>query len=175
MIAALDVCYAHGAGFGACVLFADWQSTEAEISSVRVDGVAPYTPGAFYRRELPVLVAALQCVRPRISTVIVDGYVWLRAGEPGLGGRLHEVLDGSVPVIGVAKSPLRDDDWSTPLRRGKSGRALRITAAGMSETEAAACIAAMPGSGLIPTMLARADRAGRDAASGKCPDTLSGR
>ena len=98
--------------------------------------------------------------------IIIDGYVYLdRDGRPGLGARLYEALQGKVPVVGVAKTALRDDDWSIPVLRGVSKTPLRVTAIGMDQTEAAAHVRAMAGAYRIPEMLKQVDQMARDYAA----------
>lgn len=161
MIAALDAAYSGDVGCGACVLFEEWTSEEpAQVSTARVENVAPYIPGAFYERELPVLLAVLAAANTQPAALIVDGYVWLdAAGAPGLGAKLHEVV--GAPVIGVAKSNYREDDWSARVLRGKGARPLYVTAAGMPVEEAASLITRMAGAARVPDMLHRADREAR--------------
>jgi deoxyribonuclease V len=100
-------------------------------------------------------------VRPDL--ILVDGYVWSGPDKPGLGARLYESLDQSIPVIGVAKTPFRGDDWSIPVLRGKSRTPLHVTAAGLDPEEAAQHIRDMHGPHRLPEMLKQVDRAARDA------------
>jgi deoxyribonuclease V len=168
LLACLDVAYAENSAHAACVLFRDWQSDRPDrVVTTRLDAVAPYEPGAFYKRELPALLAVLAEANADCAAIIVDGYVWLDGRlRPGLGAHLHRALGERIPVIGVAKTAFRDDDWSIRALRGKSNRPLFVTAAGMDASEAAANVAAMHGEGRIPTMVRLADRAAR---AGSCP------
>ena len=53
----------------------------------------PYTPGEFYKRELPCILSAMKRFSLQIETMIIDGYVWLDAsGRKGLGAILYELL-----------------------------------------------------------------------------------
>lgn len=167
VILALDAAYAEANAAAAGVCFADWNADVALQSlSVRLDGVPPsYEPGAFYKRELPMLMALLDQVSIPISTIVVDGYVWLSAGSPGLGARVFEALGRRVPVIGVAKTKFQDDTWSQPVRRGVSDAPLYITAAGIDRTDAARCIARMSGASRMPTLLKQVDGLARAALS----------
>lgn len=128
----------------------------------RLPPAAAYEPGAFFRRELPLLRAALDLVRSPPDIVVIDGFVWLDAeNRPGLGAHLHDAV--KIPVIGVAKTAFRScESWSAATRRGKSTRPLFVTAAGLDQAEAAAMIAAMHGAHRIPTLVALADRAARE-------------
>jgi deoxyribonuclease V len=166
-LACLDVAYNDDSAYAACVLFDDWRAEHPlRVVTRRGDGVAPYEPGAFYKRELPVLLAVLAEAGERYATLVVDGYVWLDALlRPGLGARLHQALGEAVPVVGVAKTSFHDDAWSARAFRGQSKRPLFVTAAGMDATEAASRIVAMHGDGRIPTLLRLVDRRARDEAA----------
>jgi deoxyribonuclease V len=165
-ILAVDVAYAESCSAAAGVCFADWSSEIAVNEfSVRVDGAPPaYEPGAFYKRELPMLMALLDQAPVPVSTIVIDGYVWLGGdGRPGLGARLHESLARRVPVIGVAKTKFHDDTWSQAIRRGASEAPLYVTGAGIDRTDAARRIARMSGAARIPALLKQADDLARSS------------
>jgi deoxyribonuclease V len=144
------------------VLFRDWDSAEPErVLTATLAKVAPYEPGAFYKRELPLLLAVLKKAPSDLEAIIVDGYVWLGDRKPGLGAHLHEALSGATPIIGVAKTPFRDDDWSTPVIRGTSARPLYVTTIGLPARTAASKVRAMHGDHRVPTMLKLVDAAAR--------------
>jgi deoxyribonuclease V len=151
----------------ACVLFEQWADPiEAGTRVVMVSNVAPYEPGAFYRRELPCLQAVLGAVGAPVEAVVVDGYVWLSAeGRPGLGAHPFEALGRSTPVVGVAKTSFTGSALAEPVLRGGSARPLYVTAAGADARTAAGWIRSMHGAHRIPTLLRRADRLCRDAMS----------
>lgn len=165
MLIALDVAYgdgprepAHAAG----VLFADWDAARPlHALRVEVATVASYAPGAFFERELPCLLKVLCEVREAPAVAIVDGYVWLADGRPGLGAHLHEALGRRTAVVGVAKTPFKGDTWSVAVVRGHSTRPLRITAAGLDQDLAARHIATMRGPYRLPDMLRLADQVAR--------------
>ncbi len=159
MIAAVDVAYHGGGATAACVLFRSWSDGESAVEYLQEFGkVEEYRPGEFYLRELPPLLALLGKVAEPLEVVIVDGYVWLGGGKPGLGAHLFEELRGSVTVIGVAKSSFAGSREAIPLLRGASRRPLYVTAAGIDAATAAQHILAMHGPHRIPTLLKRADR-----------------
>lgn len=165
MLYALDVDYRDdGSARAAVVGFHAWDDPRpAHEAVVRLDGVAPYEPGAFYRRELPCLRAALRDVPAPPTGVVVDGHTWLRAlDDPGLGARLWEALGRAVPVVGVAKQAFQGG-VAVPVRRGASENPLWVTAAGMDAADACRCVAIMHGAHRLPTLLKRVDRACRDA------------
>jgi deoxyribonuclease V len=181
VIAALDVSYRPAIDGGphpapgaapplpaaatACVLFQHWADpVEAAHHLVLVDEVAPYEPGAFYRRELPCLLSALGAVGAPVDTIVVDGYVWLSADQrPGLGAHLFEALGGRTAVVGVAKTSFAGSSFAEPVLRGSSAHPLYVTAAGVAAPTAARWIRDMAGPHRIPSLLQRADRLCRDA------------
>lgn len=161
---ALDVDYRDCGAVTAAVMFADWTSSTAlrTLTSHRAE-IEPYQPGEFYKRELPCLLAALELLPHSPTLVIIDGYVWLPQGLPGLGARLWEALGQTIPVVGVAKNPWRDHDIALPVLRGGSQRPLFVTAAGTDPVEAARGVESMHGSFRHPTLLKLADSLCRTA------------
>lgn len=165
-IACLDVAYHDDAAGVACVLFDKWDDEKPKhVHSHRFAFQASdYQAGAFYKRELPFLIALLNEIDEPLKAVIVDGYVWLGHNhEIGLGAALYQALDEQIPVIGVAKNRFRDDDWSVPVIRGKSGKPLFVTAAGGDVEDAAQIIENMHGEHRIPILLKYVDRFAREA------------
>lgn len=165
MKACLDVHYTEdGAAAAACLLFGDWTDPDPAATFLEtLRDVPPYEPGAFYRRELPCLLAVLAQTTPAPDTILIDGYVWLGPDRrPGLGERLYGALGRTVPVIGVAKTAFADTP-AVPVLRGGSARPLWVTAAGMDEAEAAGHVAAMHGVHRLPSLLKLVDRLCRSA------------
>jgi deoxyribonuclease V len=163
-IAILDGAYAADAAGVACVLADAWTvgTPRTEISRHLVCAPAPYVPGEFYRRELPLLRAVIDDINPPPAIIVIDGYVWLGAdGTPGLGARLFESLRSMIPIIGVAKTRYRSDTWSERICRGKSRRPLYVTSAGVENAMAARLISGMHGEHRIPTLLQQADSLAR--------------
>ena len=164
MHVALDVCYGPTWTRGAAVGFgsvADERPAFVVTEDV-AGGAEEYEPGNFKKRELPFLVALVEACRARgaITTILVDSYVWLDGGRPGLGGHLYEVLDKAIPVIGVAKTRYRGAD-AIELLRGQSKSPLLITSAGIEPSAAADFVRAMHGEHRIPTLLQAVDRASK--------------
>ncbi len=164
-LACLDAAYTESAASAACVLFATWDaSAPLRVLATRRGAPAAYEPGAFYKRELPLLLAVLDQLERLPGTLIIDGYVWLDAeGRPGLGAMLHRALDERIPVIGVAKTWFAGASACIPVVRGGSRRPLYVSAAGIDAAEAAQGVLSMHGRYRIPTLLRLADRAARDA------------
>jgi deoxyribonuclease V len=159
VIVALDVHYPDAGAVVGAVAFEAWDDARAAWSFVhRRAEVAPYEPGAFYKRELPCLLGLLQesGVQPRC--LVVDGYVDLDgASRPGLGRHLFDALGGRVPVVGVAKSAFVGIGEECAVLRGDSQRPLFVTCAGIDLATARADVARMHGAHRIPTLLAAVD------------------
>lgn len=157
-----DVDYPSGGGARAAgVVIEHWDATDSvEERTVWIDEVDPYEPGAFYRRELPCLLALLERVDSTPTCVVVDGHVWLD-GRPGLGARLHEAT--GLPVVGVAKNAFAGGE-ARELLRGESRRPLYVSSVGMPVDEACRAVASMAGEHRLPSMLKRVDRLARDGA-----------
>jgi deoxyribonuclease V len=170
VILCVDVDYRTSCAVAAGVGVAAWEGAHAMLErTVRVEGAPlPYEPGAFYRRELPPLVALLDELGARDaepSVIVVDGYVWLGEGRPGLGAHLYEVRGRRTPVVGVAKEAFHDNGVALPVLRGASRRPLYVTSIGLDPHDAAAAVVGMHGPGRIPTMLRLVDRLARATTS----------
>jgi deoxyribonuclease V len=166
VIAIVDVDYRDREAVAACLEVDAWTDPAPRREHLaRVAPVAPYRPGAFYRRELPCLLAVLDQVREAPEVIVIDGYVVLdRAGRrPGLGAHLFEALDRGPAIVGVAKNRF-EGAAAREVVRGASARPLYVTAVGLPVAEAAARVAAMHGDHRLPTLLRRVDRLARDAA-----------
>lgn len=166
MILAVDVHYTESVAVAAGVCFEHWDDTRPARTCIsRFGAVAPYEPGAFYRRELPCLLGLLREHHLRPAIIVVDGHVFLDdEGRPGMGKHLFDALDGHVPVIGVAKTAFVGVGEDHALLRGDSTRPLYVTAAGLPLPVAKSHIQAMHGEHRLPTLLRVVDRACRDAA-----------
>lgn len=164
MILTTDVAYRAGAATAVGVLHCDWRTDDiVQIIIRRIDPVAPYESGHFYKRELPCIMALLAEVDCAPEAIVVDGYVDLgRARKPGLGRRLFETIGEAISIIGVAKRPFADTPDRCRVFRGKSKTPLYVTAAGMSLSRAKSHVQAMHGGYRIPTILKLADRVCRE-------------
>jgi deoxyribonuclease V len=163
---ALDVYYGPTSARGAAIGFANATDETPALRVVLEFAGAPgeYEPGDFKKRELPYLLELVESSRSRaaaLTTILVDGYVFLDGGRPGLGAHLYDALERTLPVIGVAKTRYRGAA-AIELLRGASKSPLLISAAGMEPAEAAAFVASLHGEYRIPTMLRLVDRASRD-------------
>lgn len=155
MICALDVDYQDTGVTCAAVGFDAWSDAVARLELVlRSPGpAAAYQPGAFYERELPYLLAALEHLPP-VEAIVIDGYVWLGPERPGLGWHLHQRVGGC--VLGVAKTTFEGAE-ALEVIRGDSARPLYVTSIGIPPAEAAARIGAMHGEHRMPTLLRLVD------------------
>lgn len=161
MLVALDVAYSETQGYAVAVAFPTWDAAVvAATYTATVAPIAAYEPGAFYKRELPCLLAVLaQLDLPNINCVVVDGYVTLGAEQrPGLGQHLYEALGGRVPVVGVAKTRFAGvAPQVAPVLRGQSHNPLYVTSVGLPVAEAALLVASMHGDYRFPTLLKHLD------------------
>jgi deoxyribonuclease V len=162
---AVDVHYDPAGQFSraALVAFDDWSSSVAtDERTVEREGVEPYVPGEFYRRELRPILAVLALRVAPLDLVIVDGHVWLDAQQkPGLGAHLHEALGGGVPVVGVAKTSFHGATLAVPVHRGIGTRQLYVSSLGIAIEDSVAAVQAMHGAHRIPTLLRRVDQLAR--------------
>lgn len=167
MHVALDVGYPNRGALAACVGFLDWTDAEPDLTlTAQIPEVEEYVPGQFYQRELPCLLAVLKKLEDTPDTIVIDGQVHLDDAEkPGLGMHLFEALNREVPVIGVAKSSFRGLTRAIEVYRGGSERPLFVTAAGMSDRDAADRIQQMRGEFRIPTLLKKVDQMSRGQAN----------
>ncbi len=163
MIAAFDTCHFDNGSCTGVVLFENWTDGVAVKETVcRLAGATDrYIPGEFYKRELPCIMAALESLEERIETIVVDSYVQLAPGQPGLGQKLFELLQEKVTVVGVAKTRFHTATDAIEICRGKSSRPLFVSAAAMDVGIAADHIKAMHGNFRIPTLLKLADTLSR--------------
>jgi deoxyribonuclease V len=160
MIACIDVGYQEKSALAACITISDWKASAPVAShSVAIQNVEEYVPGAFYKRELPCIEAMLKELGAKPDVIVIDGYVWLDAqGKKGLGAHLFELLNGEIPVIGVAKTSFATATNAIEVFRGQSSRPLWVTAIGTNEFDAAKHVQSMHGNHRIPTILTLVDR-----------------
>lgn len=161
MITLFDACYGGNQAAFACIALTGWSSDRYIHSQTCILPVAsPYIPGAFFKRELPGILRLCQIVIWPLDVLVVDGYVHLPGGRPGLGGYLHVELQR--PVVGIAKNPYAGLRACIPVYRGGSRKPLFVTAAGMDVEQAAEHVQAMAGSHRIPLMVKTVDRLAKE-------------
>ncbi|MBR9861429.1 endonuclease V [bacterium] len=161
MLLAVDIYY-HSDNSATCigVLF-NWTDLEPKkVIKEHLDSVEPYVPGSFYLRELPCILEIVKNVDLKtLEAIIIDGHVYLKDDEPGLGAHLYNTLDHKVPIIGVAKRKyFAHSDLSRAILRGMSKTPLYITSIGLDIDEAKRKILDMPGTFRIPHMLKTLDQ-----------------
>jgi deoxyinosine 3'endonuclease (endonuclease V) len=162
MIFAFDVAYnenniAQAVGIG----FEKWTDERPKVIHKEfIIGLESYTPGEFYKRELPCIEKILgKLDLGTIDTMIIDGYVYLDNGRPGLGAHLFNKLDQKIPIIGIAKTAFENNSiYIREIKRGQSTKPLYISAAGILLDDAAVLIQKMDGNYRIPTLLSKLDQ-----------------
>lgn len=161
MIVALDVYYRQEEAKAVGVTFEAWNSeTLTSKHEVTLPGLAPYKPGAFYKRESPCLLAVLEQINlAEVDCLVIDGYVVLDdEGWPGLGWHLYEHLEEKIPVIGVAKTRFfHVGHQVVGVLRGESKSPLYVASAGIHVGVAAAFIEKMAGPFRMPALLQELD------------------
>jgi [ribosomal protein S5]-alanine N-acetyltransferase len=162
MLICVDVDYAPAETRTACVGFHGWQSEGAAHEWVdrSSEVAAPYRAGRFFERELPFVLGAVSRLKAPPAAMIVDGYVELGPGKPGLGARLHEAMESHPVVIGVAKKAFAGAP-SVEVLRGRSKTPLYVTAVGVDAAVAAGWVKSMHGAHRLPTLLQRVDHLAR--------------
>jgi deoxyribonuclease V len=169
-IACVDVAYAtQGRARAACVVIDAWENEHpCACYATDVEATEPYASGAFYRRELPCLLAVLRLLAAPPAVVVIDGYVHLPPdARLGLGAHLYDALAQRSAVVGIAKSAFAGAaDCSTvvPVLRGRSKNPVYVSAAGIRLPEAAAAVRSMAGSHRIPAIVRVVDRLTREPA-----------
>lgn len=166
MILAFDTFYSNNnTAKTACVQFKSWQDAEpVQTYQEILTDVEDYTPGEFYKRELPCILSLLKQIDiTNCEAIIIDGFVTLDdTGKYGLGAYLYHELKDTIPVIGVAKNDFKSLNSSKlKIVRGKSAKPLYVTAKGIDIKTAATCITNMHGNFRIPTLLKLVDTLGR--------------
>jgi deoxyinosine 3'endonuclease (endonuclease V) len=159
LLLAFDAYYTDTTTKLVAAIFPDWAATApTELRTWASGPAAAYQPGQFYKRELPLILTALQDFDlNEVDAIIVDGYVYLDAnGRLGLGGHLYQALNEEVPVVGIAKSYFRDTN-AEAVCRGESKKPLYVTAFGMDQQAAGNRLREMAGYYRMPDVLAAVD------------------
>lgn len=164
MILAIDIGYHDNKARCVGAVFNLRAPLPKEILVEKIDHVAPYETGSFFKRELPGLLKVIQQVPLTfIEAIIIDGYVHLDEGKPGLGAHLYDSIEKKTPIIGVAKRPFHNNqEYVIPVVRGGGKKPLYISAIGLSLEDAAFMIKEMHGDYRMPTVLTIVDKKTKD-------------
>ncbi len=163
MIAVFDNHYFDETVRSAVCCIQDWSDDIPALEKCMMDAISSdYVPGEFFRRELPSIIKLIQELDVELHTLVIDGYVDLSTGRPGLGRHLYNHFEEQVPVIGVAKNAFKESDTHHEVLRGESQSPVFITACGLDTSTAADYISAMHGQFRIPSILKCVDRLARD-------------
>jgi len=160
MIVAIDVDSREHGARAAGVLFRDRGDAQAAAERVVDCAVTEACrPGGLFRRALARLERLLRESHAPVDCIVIDACVQLGSNRrPGLGMHLFEAPGQRIPVIGVAKTPYLGLPEMAAVFRGRSGRPLDVTAAGMPEDPARRWIRAMHGDRHMPTLLRHVER-----------------
>ena len=160
MILAFDTYYFENKAKTVCISFDDWSDEENyTVDTETIENIEEYQSGEFYKRELPCILSLLNKIEIKnITTIIVDGFVYLDDDKrPGLGGHLYNQLN-NIPIIGVAKTNFATlEKNKRELYRGESIKPLYITSIGIDLDEATKLIENMNGQNRMPTLLKKLD------------------
>lgn len=110
MILASDVPYQGDAHVLAAGLsFADWPAPGATgCHRGRVDGIAPYRPGAFHRRDRPGLPALPRRIGTSPEGIVIDGHVTRGTKERAAPGPPRRAILWRGAIAGAANPvPIR--------------------------------------------------------------------
>jgi len=165
MLLAIDVHYREKEAKAVGVLF-HWEDEEPkEVFVENLQGIEDYISGQFYKRELPCLLKIIEKIDISIlDAIIVDGHIYVDNNfEYGLGGKLYEVLDKKIPIIGVAKTPFfKNKETIRELYRGESKTPLYISSIGLNLDIVIDCIKNMYGKSRMPYILRCLDKITKD-------------
>jgi deoxyribonuclease V len=160
MVLSLDVHYRNDKAKIVGVLF-EWDDISSKKIIIEcIDKVEEYSPGEFYKRELPCLLKIIEKVDlTKIEAIIIDGYVFVDNNwKYGLGGILWGKLDKKVPIIGVAKTSFfKNKETVKELIRGNSKKPLYVSTIDYPIDKAIDNLKKMSGEFRMPTILKQMD------------------
>lgn len=130
--------------------------------TIKVNKVAPYESGQFYKREMPCLLALINQIDEPFDVIIIDGYVFLDGvSKAGLDKYLYDNLANKKPIIGIAKNYFYDIPEDHAVWRGISKHPLYVTSIGIETIKAKDTISRMDGDHRMPKMVTYVDKLGR--------------
>ena len=164
MVLIFDICYneENRTANAACIKFSKYDSSpydvDVKLYTKHCENVADYESGNFYKRELPCIMAIINDLdMSDIDTIITDSYVYFSDDHPGLGMHLYNTLNQKIKVIGIAKNKFQSETVSVECYRGDSHKPLYVTAAGMSNEDAAEIVKTMYGQYRLPELVKAVD------------------
>lgn len=161
---AMDVYYdeLQNSATVAGIRFAGVQNVEIlSTHRVEVQGVAAYQSGQFYKREMPCLLELIKTIDKPVDVLVIDGFVYLDCGKPGLGKHLYDNLTDKKPIIGIAKNPYQKIADCHQVFRGQSKKPLYITTINHSLEDAKQWLQDLQGKHRLPDVLTQVDRLSR--------------
>lgn len=163
MILAVDVFYDENKGNIGGIVFEKWSDEKPAVELIaKIDNIAKYESGLFYKRELPCILKLIEDHSLHPEFIIIDGYVFTDGiSKPGLGFHLYNSLSCSIPVIGVAKNYFKGIPPYCELLRGNSKKPLFITSIGINLELAKECVSKMHEKNRIPSLLKLVDQLSR--------------
>lgn len=162
MIACFDVHYYQDYARASCIVFDKKEEKVIAEYMAEIKGVKDYLPGQFYQRELPCILRVLKKVKENIDLIIIDGFIWVKGREKGLGAHFYQTINCKTPIIGVAKSYLNGSTAFVSICRGQSSKPLYVSAIGIDLNYAARLIKNLKGDFRIPDILKKVDKLARN-------------
>jgi deoxyribonuclease V len=109
VILAIDVDYRSDSAVVAGVSYSNWEGEAPDnVFHSNVTDVEKFEPGQFYKRELLCIIRLLTDHNLYPNIIVIDDFVVLgQDSKPGLGIYLHDALDQTILVIGVAKAAFK--------------------------------------------------------------------
>lgn len=164
---AFDVFYEDNSAMVGYVIFENALSAAPyKTGQLLCDNILPYESGAFYKRELPCILKAINAIEEKISLLYIDANVWLGKDKKGLGKLLHDALNQTIPVIGISKSCYnKDTELIKPVIRPSSTKPLYVSTIGIALDDACDMVSSMVGAYRLPKMIKLADTMSRSTIS----------
>ncbi len=131
--------------------------------TIKIDNVAPYQSGQFYKREMPCILALLVEINEPYDCIIVDGYVYLDGEQKeGLGKHLYNHLTDKKSIIGIAKNKFFDISENYAVYRGVSKHPLYVTSVDFDNQKALQIVKNLEGEHKLPNIVKMVDKLSRN-------------
>lgn len=161
IVACFDVYYYKDYARACCIVFSKDEEKIMSEYIEEIKDIKDYVSGQFYKRELPCILRVLEKVKEDIDIIITDSFIWVDECKKGLGAYLYESINCKTPIIGVAKSYLKDCTAYVEIYRGQSSNPLYISAIGIDLNYSANLISNLKGDFRIPDILKKVDQLSR--------------